>query len=78
MMGVIHRDPGAGKERQSPTEFKPERFQKRGSASIRNGFLPFAYGARTCIGKVSWAAQACTVEWLSAVSNPLAMRRVLQ
>ena len=50
-MSIINRDPELW---ENPSKFDPERFE--GSTgyftSSKNGFFPFGYGARTCIGNV--------------------------
>lgn len=50
-MVAINRDPEIW---DNPTEFRPERFIEKGTdfTSAQNGFFPFGYGARTCIGNV--------------------------
>ena len=36
---------------EDPSAFKPERFENiAGHTSAKNGYLPFGYGSRTCIG----------------------------
>lgn len=45
---LMNRDPDLWNE---PNEFRPERFAEiTGHTSARNGYLPFGYGSRTCIG----------------------------
>ena len=45
---LINRDPELW---EKPSEFNPERFEGKGDfTSAKNGFFPFGYGARTCIG----------------------------
>ncbi len=50
-MFLINRDPEIW---DNPSEFQPERFDAKGSSvdftSAKNGFFPFGYGSRTCIG----------------------------
>jgi len=47
-MFLINRDPELWED---PSEFRPERFEGKGDfTSAKNGFFPFGYGARTCIG----------------------------
>lgn len=48
-MFVINRDPELW---DNPMKFIPERFEERGNdfTSARDGFFPFGYGTRTCIG----------------------------
>jgi len=50
-MSLINRDPELW---ENPSKFDPERFE--GSTgyftSSKNGFFPFGYGARTCIGNI--------------------------
>lgn len=46
---VINRDPELW---ENPLQFIPERFEGRGNdfTSAKDGFFPFSYGTRTCIG----------------------------
>jgi len=45
---LMSRDPGHW---EAPSEFRPERFKGKPShTQASNGYLPFAYGSRTCIG----------------------------
>jgi cytochrome P450 len=46
---VINRDPDLW---ENPLQFLPERFEGRGNdyTSAKDGFFPFSYGTRTCIG----------------------------
>lgn len=49
-MFLINRDPEIW---DNPAEFMPERFDGRSNVdftSAKNGFFPFGYGSRTCIG----------------------------
>lgn len=48
-MFLINRDPELW---ENPSEFNPERFEGRGAefTSAKNGYFPFGYGTRTCIG----------------------------
>lgn len=47
-MFLINRDPELW---DKPAEFNPDRFEGKGDfTSAKNGFFPFGYGARTCIG----------------------------
>lgn len=48
-MFLINRDPELW---ENPSEFNPNRFEGKGNefTSAKNGFFPFGYGARTCIG----------------------------
>ena len=48
-MFLINRDPELW---ESPSAFNPERFEGRGNefTSAKNGYFPFGYGSRTCIG----------------------------
>ena len=48
-MFLINRDPEIW---ENPTEFNPNRFDGKAEAftSAKNGFFPFGYGTRTCIG----------------------------
>lgn len=48
---VVNRDPELWED---PVKFVPERFADRGNdfTSARDGFFPFSYGTRTCIGNV--------------------------
>jgi cytochrome P450 len=50
-MFLINRDPEIW---ERPSEFLPERFDGKSSSvdftSAKNGFFPFGYGSRTCIG----------------------------
>lgn len=48
-MFVINRDPDLW---VNPTEFNPDRFDdsETNFTSAKNGFFPFGYGSRTCIG----------------------------
>ena len=48
-MFVINRDPELWDD---PVKFVPERFEERGNdfTSAKDGFFPFSYGSRTCIG----------------------------
>jgi cytochrome P450 len=50
-MFLINRDPEIW---DNPTEFRPDRFEGKGNefTSAKNGFFPFGYGSRTCIGNV--------------------------
>ena len=50
-MFLINRDPELW---ENPSKFVPERFEGRGNefTSAKNGFFPFGYGSRTCIGNV--------------------------
>ena len=51
-MIVMNRDPELW---DNPNEFNPSRFENKQSAdftSAKDGFFPFAYGSRTCIGNV--------------------------
>jgi cytochrome P450 len=50
-MFLINRDPELW---DNPTEFRPDRFEGKGNefTSAKNGFFPFGYGSRTCIGNV--------------------------
>jgi cytochrome P450 len=50
-IAVLNRDPEIWDQ---PAQFLPERFQEKGTdfTSAKDGFFPFAYGARTCIGNV--------------------------
>lgn len=45
---LVNRDPELW---ENPSQFNPERFEgKVDFTSAKNGFFPFGYGARTCIG----------------------------
>lgn len=49
-MIVLNKDPELW---ENPNEFNPSRFENKQSAdftSAKDGFFPFAYGSRTCIG----------------------------
>ncbi len=49
-MIVMNKDPNLW---ENPTEFNPARFEQKESGdftSAKDGFFPFAYGSRTCIG----------------------------
>lgn len=48
-MFLINRDPELW---ENPSQFNPERFDSKAEAftSAKNGFFPFGYGTRTCIG----------------------------
>lgn len=48
-MSIINRDPTIW---ENPSEFNPERFEGKvvDFTSAKNGFFPFGYGPRTCIG----------------------------
>jgi cytochrome P450 len=47
-MFLINRDPELW---DSPSVFNPDRFEGKGDfTSAKNGFFPFGYGSRTCIG----------------------------
>lgn len=49
-MIVMNKDPELW---ENPSEFNPSRFENKESAdftSAKDGFFPFAYGSRTCIG----------------------------
>jgi cytochrome P450 len=49
-MFLINRDPELW---ENPSVFNPDRFDGKQSAdftSAKNGFSPFGYGSRTCIG----------------------------
>lgn len=48
-MSIINRDPSVW---DKPQEFNPDRFEGRSVdfTSAKNGFFPFGYGTRTCIG----------------------------
>jgi cytochrome P450 len=48
-MFLINRDPELW---ENPSDFNPERFEGKGNefTSAKNGFFPFGYGSRTCIG----------------------------
>jgi cytochrome P450 len=48
-MIIINRDPEIW---ENPTVFRPERFEEKGNdfTSAKDGFFPFGYGTRTCIG----------------------------
>jgi cytochrome P450 len=51
-MIVINKDPEIW---ENPHEFDPSRFERKPSAdftSAKDGFFPFSYGSRTCIGNV--------------------------
>ncbi len=51
-MIVMNKDPELW---ENPNEFNPSRFEHKQSAdftSAKDGFFPFAYGSRTCIGNV--------------------------
>lgn len=50
-MFLINRDPDIW---ENPSEFNPDRFEGKGNefTSAKNGFFPFGYGSRTCIGNV--------------------------
>jgi cytochrome P450 len=46
---LMNRDPDIW---ENPSEFDPDRFEGKGNeyTSAKNGFFPFGYGSRTCIG----------------------------
>mmetsp|Transcript_25322 Transcript_25322/g.27658 ORF Transcript_25322/g.27658 Transcript_25322/m.27658 type:complete len:493 (-) Transcript_25322:670-2148(-) len=48
-MIIINRDPETW---ERPGEFRPERFEEKGNdfTSAKDGYFPFGYGVRTCIG----------------------------
>jgi cytochrome P450 len=48
-MIIINRDPEIW---DNPGEFRPSRFEEKGTdfTSAKDGFFPFGYGTRTCIG----------------------------
>jgi len=48
-MSIINRDPSIW---ENPSKFNPERFEGKTTdfTSAKNGFFPFGYGSRTCIG----------------------------
>merc|ERR1719231_78227 len=47
-LGLMNRDTEVWDE---PNVFRPERFEgMAGANSAKSGYLPFGYGARTCIG----------------------------
>jgi cytochrome P450 len=48
-MFLINRDPELW---ENPSQFNPDRFEGKGNefTSAKNGFFPFGYGSRTCIG----------------------------
>eukprot|EP01033_Poteriospumella_lacustris_P012600 gene12600-9014_t len=48
---VVNRDPELW---ENPVQFCPERFEGRGIdfTSAKDGFFPFSYGSRTCIGNM--------------------------
>jgi len=46
-MALINRDPDLWDE---PSKFNPDRFDGPEFTSAKNGYFPFAYGSRTCIG----------------------------
>jgi cytochrome P450 len=51
-MIVINKDPEIW---ENPHEFDPSRFERKPSAdftSAKDGFFPFSYGSRTCIGNI--------------------------
>jgi cytochrome P450 len=57
-MFLINRDPEIW---ENPNDFIPERFEGRGDfTSAKNGFFPFAYGSRTCIGNTLAQMESCT------------------
>jgi cytochrome P450 len=55
---LINRDPEIW---ENPNDFIPERFEERGDLTLaKNGFFPFAYGTRTCIGYTLAQLESCT------------------
>jgi cytochrome P450 len=48
-MVILNRDPQIW---ENPGEFRPSRFEEKGNdfTSAKDGYFPFGYGARTCIG----------------------------
>jgi cytochrome P450 len=48
-MVILNRDPQIW---DNPSEFRPSRFEEKGNdfTSAKDGYFPFGYGARTCIG----------------------------
>ena len=57
-MFLINRDPELWEE---PTKFKPERFENGTGffTNAKNGYFPFGYGARTCIGNTLAQMESC-------------------
>jgi cytochrome P450 len=55
---LINRDPDLW---ENPNVFNPERFEGRGDTytSARDGFFPFGYGVRTCIGNTLAQLESC-------------------
>jgi len=58
-MFLINRDPELW---DNPSQFNPERFEGKGDfTSAKNGFFPFGYGSRTCIGNTLAQLESGTV-----------------
>jgi cytochrome P450 len=57
-MFLINRDPELWDE---PSKFKPERFEASTGffTNAKNGYFPFGYGARTCIGNTLAQMESC-------------------
>lgn len=59
-MVIMNRDPEIW---DKPSEFRPSRFEERGNdfTSAKDGYFPFGYGSRTCIGNIFAQVESCIV-----------------